>query len=93
MLNPDLLTLTRAQDGSQSAYASVFRFSHLIWAANPPPPTPDRPGSGSLWSDDGSGGADLYTQVFTLVLLFSVVSDHLAVGPAVVTDCWTGDVK
>lgn len=36
VLNPELLTLTLAQDVSESAYAPVFRFSHLIWAADPP---------------------------------------------------------
>lgn len=36
VLNPDLLTLTLAQDVSESLYASLFRCSHVIWAANPP---------------------------------------------------------
>lgn len=69
VLNPDLLTLTLAQDVSESAYAPVFRFSHLIWAADPPTGWGQADGARGLMK----GGWPLNTFLQTCFALFSCV--------------------
>lgn len=53
----------------------------------------DKLGSGrrSLWSGEG-GGLIFKLDFFSIVLLFSLVSDRSAAATAVVMDGWTGDV-
>lgn len=62
VLDPDLLTLTLASRRTHP----FFRFSHLIWAADPPPPT-------------GRGQADAACGLMTGVeeLIFTHTFSHL----------------
>lgn len=87
VLNPDLLTLTLTQDASESAYAS----DSAIWSGQPTLRQAGvRQTEPVVWWR--GGGLIFKLDFFSIVLLFSLVSDRSAAATAVVMDGWTGDV-